>query len=466
MFRKVLFNIHWFVGITIGCVLAIMGSTGALMVFEDEILSVLNGRPGHVQVTGQAMSPEEILAKVRAAKPDKSVANLVMSSDPEQAVKVEFVQSGMGMPGGPRGDDGSVYFNQYTGEMKSAALPIGSAFMDKVEGLHRRLTLSQGGGGPMPDGPGGQMPGAQPPSGAPDRMPGQAAGQMPGAPGAQLDQQTSPPSGPGGGPQGMEGGPGGPGGERPFSLGEQLTSYAVTLLLLMALTGLYLRWPRRNASKISSWLKINFKLKGYAFNFNLHAVAGTVVFLGYLMSAHSGLMMSEMDWYKRTINSVAGMSERGPGGNGMRLRNARVNDNVYPLNTLWAAFEKAIPKYDTATLQFGSSNAQEFKISYLLDKAITKQGGRNVNSLVLDASSGAIKSHELFSSKSTASKLVERNFDLHSGAFFGTPGRVFIMFTSLMMPVLLVTGWMQYLARRKQKKQRAAALKAAAATAT
>lgn len=452
MLRKVLFNIHWFIGITLGIVLAIMGLTGAMMSFEDEILSVLNGRPGHVAATGQALSPERILAKVRADHPDKAVANLVFSSDPEQAVKVEFVQTGGGMPGGPRSDDGSLYFNQYTGESRSAAMTRGSGLMEMAEQLHRRLTLSQNRGG-APGGPGGpQGAGA-----APMSMPGD------GAPGMDAMPMNPPGEGPGrvGGPGG-EGGPGGPGGERPFSLGEQATSYAVLSLLIMALSGLYLRWPRRNAAKVSSWLKINFKLKGYAFNYNLHAVVGTVVFLGYLVSAHSGLMMSEIGWYKRSVNSAAGLSERGPGGNGRRLLEARANDTVYPLDTLWASFQKQVPDFETATLQLGSSTVEDFKISYLLTPAVTKQGGRNTNSLVLDATSGAVRTHERFSSKPAMERVVERNFDLHSGAFFGVPGRFFIMLTSLMMPVLLVTGYLQYLARRKQKKQRAAALKAAA----
>lgn len=40
--KKVLFQLHWFFGITAGLVLTLMGITGALYSFEDEILDALN----------------------------------------------------------------------------------------------------------------------------------------------------------------------------------------------------------------------------------------------------------------------------------------------------------------------------------------------------------------------------------------------------------------------------------------
>ena len=46
MTRRILFQIHWFLGITAGLVLALMGVTGATMSFEDEIMAALS--PGVV----------------------------------------------------------------------------------------------------------------------------------------------------------------------------------------------------------------------------------------------------------------------------------------------------------------------------------------------------------------------------------------------------------------------------------
>lgn len=47
-FRNAVFQVHWFLGITAGVVLALVGVTGGMLSFEDEILEALN--PGVMTV--------------------------------------------------------------------------------------------------------------------------------------------------------------------------------------------------------------------------------------------------------------------------------------------------------------------------------------------------------------------------------------------------------------------------------
>lgn len=42
MFKTVVFQLHWLLGITAGLVLSVMGLTGALMSFENEIVRLAN----------------------------------------------------------------------------------------------------------------------------------------------------------------------------------------------------------------------------------------------------------------------------------------------------------------------------------------------------------------------------------------------------------------------------------------
>ena len=42
MLKKVLFQLHWLFGISAGLVLALMGITGAMLSFQDEILRAIN----------------------------------------------------------------------------------------------------------------------------------------------------------------------------------------------------------------------------------------------------------------------------------------------------------------------------------------------------------------------------------------------------------------------------------------
>ena len=73
MLRKILFNMHWLIGISVGVVLALMGITGAILVFEDEILSVLNGRPAYVTAGTQRLSADQLLVTAQMTQPEKPV---------------------------------------------------------------------------------------------------------------------------------------------------------------------------------------------------------------------------------------------------------------------------------------------------------------------------------------------------------------------------------------------------------
>ena len=50
MLKKVLFQLHWLLGISAGLVLALMGLTGAAYSFQDELLRALNPEVLQVEV--------------------------------------------------------------------------------------------------------------------------------------------------------------------------------------------------------------------------------------------------------------------------------------------------------------------------------------------------------------------------------------------------------------------------------
>ena len=42
MFKKIFFQLHWFLGISAGLILALMGVTGAIYSYEQQILKAIN----------------------------------------------------------------------------------------------------------------------------------------------------------------------------------------------------------------------------------------------------------------------------------------------------------------------------------------------------------------------------------------------------------------------------------------
>src|SRR5688572_19371363 len=89
MLRNVLFQAHWLIGITAGVVLAVVGTTGALLSFEHEIVDWLNEDVRTVAARSEPqLAPQELLTRIREQFPGRAVNALVVSSDPAAAARV------------------------------------------------------------------------------------------------------------------------------------------------------------------------------------------------------------------------------------------------------------------------------------------------------------------------------------------------------------------------------------------
>ncbi|WP_122671642.1 sulfite reductase flavoprotein subunit alpha [Pseudomonas viridiflava] len=132
--KKVLFQLHWFFGVTAGLVLALMGITGALYSFEDEILDALNPNVLLVQPQGETLPPVELVRRLESAT-GLTVAILRVETVGNRVAQVFFTPR----PGERRGPKRN--FDPYTGELKGDG--VGEEFFDFILRLHRFLAMGE-----------------------------------------------------------------------------------------------------------------------------------------------------------------------------------------------------------------------------------------------------------------------------------------------------------------------------------
>ena len=130
-FRNAVFQVHWLLGITAGVVLALVGFTGGMLSFEDEILKALNPGVMTVEPRGAALSPEALIERVRAQRPDDAIASLQLSNEPGGSAVVGFAAK----DGGRRGK--RVHVDPYDGRV--LAEPRYKEFFSVTMKLHRWL---------------------------------------------------------------------------------------------------------------------------------------------------------------------------------------------------------------------------------------------------------------------------------------------------------------------------------------
>ncbi|MDQ0084641.1 sulfite reductase (NADPH) flavoprotein alpha-component [Variovorax boronicumulans] len=371
LLRRAWFQIHWFIGITAGSVLVLIGLTGATLSFRAEIIDAINPELRHAPNPGgaTALLPAALAQQLQAAHPKRRIVTLTVFAEPGRPARVNFAP-----PEGQR--QGEVRLvDPWTAELLPE--PKGDAFFEFVESLHRWLLL-------------------------------------------------------------------------PRDTGKPVTGTLATGLLILALSGLYLRWPRRPLAW-RAWLKLDFALTGRAFLWNLHAVVGTIALLAYLASSLTGLYWG-FDGVRTLVDNAAGEG-RMVRTQRMQAGGAAAQATAAPkpdLQRVWQSFlQETNGDWSLVTLRMPTRNATQIEATYL---RANPEHERARNRLYLDAVTGEATQHERYADKPLAGRLVNSIYPLHMGTYWGLPGRIVMTLSSLGLSLFAITGWMLYLGRRRTKR--------------
>ena len=365
--KQVWFQLHWFIGITAGTVLVIIGLSGATLAFKDELLDLLNPGVRHVAVEARAPLTPAQLGSIAAAEHGQRVASITMYAEAGAAPRLFFAPKN----GQRRG--ASIYVHPYTGATQPAL--AGAAFFEWTESLHRWLLL--------PRDPGRQVAGA-----------------------------------------------------------------LALCLLGLALSGLYLRWPRRPLDW-RTWLTFDPALKDRSFLWNLHAVAGTWCLVVYVALTLTGLYWS-YDVVRDNIDAWAGKPPRvaqAPGKQGPPKEKKQAA--AVDISLAWSSFQQHAAGWTLASVRMPVRAGEAVQFTWLASDAPHE---RARSRLSISPADGQVTENEPYSQQGLGSRLVNIIYPLHMGTYFGLPGRIIVTLASLGLPLFAITGWMLYLGRRKAKR--------------
>ncbi|MGK5065349.1 PepSY domain-containing protein [Janthinobacterium sp. LB3P112] len=361
--KQVWFQLHWFIGITAGTVLVIIGLSGATLAFKEELLDVMNPGVRHVAVETRAPLTPGQLSNIAAAEHGQRVASITMYAEAGAAPRIFFAPKN----GQRRGE--SIYVHPYTGATQPALM--GAGFFEWTESLHRWLLL--------PRDPGRQVAGA-----------------------------------------------------------------LALCLLGLAVSGLYLRWPRRPLDW-RTWLTFDPAQKGRSFLWNLHAVAGTWCLVVYVALTLTGIYWS-YDVVRDNIDAWAGKPPRVAQSS---KRTSKENVPAVDLSLAWSSFQQHAPGWTLATVRLPTRPGEAVQFTWLSSDAPHERARSRMSIAPAD---GTLTENEPYSQQALGTRLVNIIYPLHMGTYFGLPGRIIVTVASLGLPLFAITGWMLYLGRRKAKR--------------
>ncbi len=414
MLRTFLFQLHWLLGITAGLILTVVGVTGGLLAFEQEILNLMNPGVMTVEVpNSKKLMPSELLAAIQRSAPDHRINGLTLYQEADRSAQVQFAGNN---PGNRRGENRAV--NPYSGDL--LAEPRGVGFFRTVMQLHRWLLTD-----------------------------------------TLFDNRQ---------------------------VGKQVVGAATVGLILLTLTGLFLRWPKQVFS-VKVWLGLSLKRRGRSLLWHLHAVLGTWALLLYLLAALTGLYWS-YDWYRNALHGLSGVpamahgqpgpgqrslaegapgqrragegrqgrdgsAGRAPGGRGQAMLTPQV---LQHLDRAWEVFAKEVGAHSRQVMMRLPQRGDTTITMTSLGRSARHD--RATDRVVIDPLGQTIVEHDRFSQRPLKVRLMSSMLALHSGSCFGLPGRIIMAIASLGLPLFTLTGWMLYLQRRRNQR----AAKVAAAT--
>ena len=398
MFKKILFQLHWFFGISAGLILSLMGITGALYSYEQPIQKWLNPDSYTVQVTNTAkMTPAEIYQHFQRVDPSIKINSITIESEATASSTVNIVKEGA-----RRG------YNMMVNPYDATVLPEvkGREFFQFVQQLHRNLTV-----GPV----GKQITGACTLiliyfllSGLYLRWPKKHSIKQWFAVKPQLKGRNF-----------------------IWDLHAVIGTWVVIFYLILACTGLY--WS------YGWWRDGMFKVLG-------------VERPQPEMQANAGPKAQGAEG--KGTKDAQQAENTGPSSeqkkNSSEKKGLAPEKISYALTQTWTGFNQKIGReYSSLTLNIPKKPNSTVELTFV-DAVPQHERARNKASY--NYQTAAIEKLELYEDKKLNEKIMTSMLPVHRGSFFGPVYQFFAMLSSLIMPLFFVTGWMLYLKRHKQKK--------------
>jgi uncharacterized iron-regulated membrane protein len=234
--------------------------------------------------------------------------------------------------------------------------------------------------------------------------------------------------------------------------GKEIVGWCTLIFVLMLITGIILWWPRNRAAR-----KQRFSVKWNAspkrLNYDLHNVLGFYATWIVLFIALTGLIWA-FDWFAKGVYNLTGakqsvISQKPPVSDTLLSNDS---SSELALDVLWRQFgpqfqeryvsvQIILPQAKTGAFLVRAN--PEKKTFYKTDYSFYDQyTGKEIK--------GAYVMGKYSDAHTVSDKIRRMNYDIHTGAVLGLPGRMAAFLASLIIASLPVTGFYIWWGKRKK----------------
>lgn len=232
----------------------------------------------------------------------------------------------------------------------------------------------------------------------------------------------------------------------PPTLGQPLVASVTLVFAFIIISGLFIWWPRTGNK--SKRFKIKWNASWKRRNFDLHSVFGFYSFIFALIFAITGLVWG-FEWFRNMYFSVNSFGNEYV--NYYEPESLKESDSLEKqINIVFFKLQSENPNCNSVEVHF-----PETKLGSVAANVNTEYGTYwKTNYYYFDQSTGKeipVKHHwNKLENATFSEKLMRMNYDIHTGAVLGLPGKILAFFVSLVIASLPITGLLFYIGKRRK----------------
>lgn len=224
-----------------------------------------------------------------------------------------------------------------------------------------------------------------------------------------------------------------------------ITGISGVLLLLMAISGIYLWWPRLQWTAIRRALTVSHGGSWPRFNYTLHKAAGFFAAPVLAVIAFSGIYFNLPQLVVPLVDLVSTVPDT------VKLKNVQQDGTVLDAGQAMAAAQALYPQARVSRIVLPAKPEQPYEIRVRQPDEVAH--GDGATRITLDARSGqALRIRDPLAA-SYGERFLGWQFPLHSGQAFGVAGRAFITAFGVMPLLFMLTGTLVWWKRRRGRRQ-------------
>lgn len=239
----------------------------------------------------------------------------------------------------------------------------------------------------------------------------------------------------------------------PPQIGRPLVASSTLLFIIILFTGIIIWIPRnRKGLKNLIWFRWKKGTRWPRINRDLHVVGGLYVTLFALIFAITGLVWG-FEWFANLYYKSAGGEKSLAYTEVISYPQGR-DDTLSvsePLDKVWMLMQHEYP--DAASIEVHPVHSDTASIAANANQSdgkYWKTDYRYFNQYTLDEIT-TYNIYGQFKDADFADKLMRMNYEIHTGAILGLPGKIFAFMMSLFIASLPVTGFILWWKKRKKR---------------